>query len=78
MSYYGMLPGLENCKQTTIQKTRKSKNDGCLNISCPLSLPHWFNVTTLKINLAPFLHEDALCDSVMRNYTLINFGYLRD
>ena len=47
--------------------------DGCLNICCPLSLPHCFNITTLKINLAPFLQE-ALCDNVMRNYILINFG----
>ena len=29
----------------------------------------------LKSILPPLLHEDALCDSVMRNYTLINFGY---
>ena len=31
-------------------------------------------LSVLKINLAPFLHEEALKDNVMRNYMLINFG----
>ena len=43
--------------------------------SVVLSLPHCFNVTFLKINLAPFLQEEALNDNVTRNYILINFGY---
>ena len=33
---------------------------------------------SLKINLAPFLQEEALHDNVMNNYKLTNFGYLRD
>ena len=32
-------------------------------------------LSVLKINLAPFLQEEALNDNVMRNYILINFGY---
>ena len=29
----------------------------------------------LKINLAPFLQDEALNDNVMRNYVLTNFVY---
>ena len=57
------------------RRQEKSGNDGCLNIRCALSLLHCFNVTLLKINLAPFLQEEALNDNVMRNYMLINLGY---
>ena len=32
-------------------------------------------LSVLKINLAPFLQEEALNDNVMRKYILINFGY---
>ena len=32
-------------------------------------------LSVLKINLAPFLQEEALSDNIMRNYMLINFGY---
>ena len=53
----------------------KSRNNGCPNVRCALSLPHYFNVTVLKINLAPFFQEEALNDNVMRNYMLINSGY---
>ena len=39
-------------------------------------LPQSFNVTSvLKVNLSPFLQEEALNEDVMRNYTLVNFGY---
>ena len=31
-------------------------------------------ISFYRINLAPFLQEDALNDNVMRNYVLINFG----
>ena len=57
------------------KRTRKIRNDECLNVRCPLSLLHCFNFTTLRINIAPFLQEEALNDNVMRNYTLINSGY---
>ena len=46
----------------------KSRNDGCLNV-CMLS--HFHIVSMLcsffKINLTPFLQEEALNDNVMRN-----------
>ena len=46
----------------------KSRNDGCLNVCYALSLPHCFNVMFFfKINLTPFLQEEALNDNVMRN-----------
>ena len=32
-------------------------------------------LSDLKINLAPFLQEEALNDNVMRNNVLINSGY---
>ena len=35
-------------------------------------------LSVLKINLAPFLQEDALNDNIMRNYMLINFGIKGD
>ena len=59
------------------RRQEKSRNDGCLNVRCALSLAHCFNVTFLKINLAPFLQEEALNDNATNNYKLINFGYLR-
>ena len=31
--------------------------------------------SVFKINLAPFLQEEALNENVMRNYMLINFEY---
>ena len=35
-------------------------------------------LSVLKINLAPFLQEDALNDNIMRNNMLINFGIKGD
>ena len=35
-------------------------------------------LSVLKINLAPFLQEDALNDNIMRNYMLIDFGIKGD
>ena len=56
----------------------KSRNNECLNVCCALSLSHCFKVTiVLKINLAPFLQEEALSDNVMRNKMLINVGVLK-
>ena len=34
-------------------------------------------LSVLKINLAPFLQEEALSDNVMRNKMLINVGVLK-
>ena len=62
-------------KRHPFRRQEKSRNDGCPNVPCSLSLPHCFNVTLLKINLVPFLQEEALNDNVMRNCILINFGY---
>ena len=70
-----MLPGLENLQIDFHLKDEKRRNNGCLNIRCPLSPPHSCNVTTLKINISPFLQQEALNDNVMRNNMLINFGY---
>ena len=65
-------------KRHPFRRQEKSRNDGCPNVPCALSLPHCFNVTLLKINLVPFLQDEALNDNVMRNCILINFGYYRD
>ena len=63
-------------KQTSIQKTRKKFE--MMDVLTSVELSHFHIVSmllsVLKINLAPFLHEEALKDNVMRNYMLINFG----
>ena len=70
MEHYGMLPGLETCKQTSIQKTELEMMD--VLTSVVLSYFHIVSMllSVLKINLAPVLLEDALDDNVMRNYML--------
>ena len=49
-----------------------------LDVLTSVVLSHFHNVSmflsVLKINLAPFLQEEALNNIVMRNYILINFG----
>ena len=55
------------------RRQEKIRNAGCLNVHFALSLPHCFNVTLLKTNLAPFFQEEALNDNVRRNYILIKF-----
>ena len=63
-------------KQTSIQKTRKKVE--MMDVLTSVVLSHFHIVSmllsVLKINLAPFLHEEALKDNVIRNYMLINFG----
>ena len=49
-------------RRLPFRRQEKSRNDGCLNVRCALSLPHCFNVTLLKINFAPFWQEEALND----------------
>ena len=70
MEHYGMLPGLETCKQTSIQKTELEM----INVLTSVVLSYFHIVSmllsVLKINLAPVLLEDALDDNVMRNYML--------
>ena len=50
-----------------------------MDVSTSVVLSHFHIVSMLlsvfKINLAPFLQEEALNENVMRNYTLINFEY---
>ena len=49
------------------------------DVSTSVVLSHFLIVSmllsVLKINLSPFLQEEALNENVMRNYTLINFEY---
>ena len=70
MEHYGMLPGLETCKQTSIQKTELEM----INVLTSVVLSYFHIVSmllsVLKINLASVLLEDALDDNVMRNYML--------
>ena len=49
-------------RRLPFRRQEKSRNDRCLNVHFALSLPHCFNVTLLKIKLAPFLQEEALND----------------
>ena len=44
MSHYGMLPSVETYR-LPFRRQEKSRNDGCLNVRCAVSLPHCFNVT---------------------------------
>ena len=48
-----------------------------MGFSTSVVLSHFYIVSMFlsvpKINLAPFLQEEALNDNVMRNYMLINF-----
>ena len=50
-----------------------------MDVSTSVVLSHFLIVSmllsVLKINLSPFLQEEALNENVMRNYTLINFEY---
>ena len=75
MSYYGMLPSVETNK-LPFRRQEKSRND---DVSTSVVLSHFLIVSmllsVLKINLSPFLQEEALNENVMRNYTLINFEY---
>ena len=70
MEHYGMLPGLETCKQTSIQKTELEMMD--VLTSVVLSYFHIVSMllSVLKINLASVLLEDALDDNVRINYML--------
>ena len=49
-----------------------------MGFSTSIVLSHFHIVSMFlpvyRINLVPFLREDALNDIVMRNYMLINFG----
>ena len=70
MEHYGMLPGLETCKQTSIQKTELEM----INVLTSVVLSYFHIVSmllsVLKINLASVLLEDALDDNVRINYML--------
>ena len=50
-----------------------------MDVSTSVVLSHFLIVSmllsVLKINLSPFLQEEALNENVMRNYTLINYEY---
>ena len=50
-----------------------------MDVSTSVVLSHFVIVSmllsVLKINLSPFLREEALNENVMRNYTMINFEY---
>ena len=70
-----MLPSVETNK-LPFRRQEKSRND---DVSTSVVLSHFLIVSmllsVLKINLSPFLQEEALNENVMRNYTLINFEY---
>ena len=70
MEHYGMLPGLETCKQTSIQKTELEMMDVLTSVVLSYFRIVSMLLSVLKINLAPVLLEDALDDNVMRNYML--------